>query len=327
MSAAPEQVTFVVTTYNYARYVATAIDSVLSQTHPAVDVVVVDDASTDDTAAVLARYDGDARVRVIRHARNAGAVRSWNAGLEAASGAYVALLDADDYAVSSDAVARQVRLLGDHREVGFVYAGRRIVDEDGAAVHTSLPYMEDYVGNGIEEIRERLIWENQVEHSGTMIRRSCLDEVGLHDLAIPHAADWDLWLRLAVRYDVGYIAAPLYAYRTHASNMSHARIGPAQAIRELTRTVDATFDRIPASVPAELREMRGRARRSAALVTLWGDLAYGRTWRAVRGMVAAPIEEPRLVLDRAYYGAGARTAYQAVLGRTRYRRRYGALVH
>src|SRR5438552_18822496 len=102
------RVSFIVPCYNYGQFVGQAIDSLLGQTFKSLEVIVVDDASTDDTPAVLRQYASDPRVTVIRHTTNMRHLRSYNEGLAIARGAFLGLLSADDLAVRSDAFARRV---------------------------------------------------------------------------------------------------------------------------------------------------------------------------------------------------------------------------
>ena len=122
-------VSLVIATFNHARLLAEAIDSALSQTLDPVDVVVVDDGSTDDTPAVLARYD--ARIRVLRQP-NRGLAAARNAGLAATRGTYVAFLDADDVLAPAK-LAEQVAVLERAPTVGWTYCDVLIETEIGRA--------------------------------------------------------------------------------------------------------------------------------------------------------------------------------------------------
>ena len=92
------RVSFVVTNYNYGRYLGHALDSLLTQNFHDLEIIVVDDRSTDNSAEVLATYAGDPRVRIVRHTENEGSIRSYNQGLGMARGEFVGVFDADDYA-------------------------------------------------------------------------------------------------------------------------------------------------------------------------------------------------------------------------------------
>ncbi len=317
------KVSFVVTCYNYARYLSQAIDSLLGQSFPELEVIAIDDASTDNSAHVLARYDDEPRVRAVVHERNRGHISSYNEGLALARGEYLGVLAADDFASSRDAVARQVALFEAHPTVGCVYSSYEMVDGDGRATEIAQPWQEDYVAPGLDEFR-RLVWLNYIPHSGTLVRRACHEALGWYDERLPHSGDWDLWLRVATRYDVAYVAEPLYAYRVHDANMSHSKITPAQAMDELLLALDRNFALLPSSNGAgDLRELWPQARRQALLSQVWLDLARGRTGRSWAGLVAATMRSPRLLFDRAYLAAVLRAGALSLVGGDRYRRAFG----
>src|SRR5439155_1711594 len=119
-------VSVIVPCHNGARFLAEALDSALAQTHPATEVIVVDDGSVDDTPAVLTRYAG--RVRLLRQSRNRGPSAARNVGLRVARGEYIAFLDADDRFLP-DKVARQAAVLDARPEVGLVYSGSRFFED------------------------------------------------------------------------------------------------------------------------------------------------------------------------------------------------------
>ncbi len=214
-------VSVVVPCHNYAEFVAGAVDSVLGQRcEGALEVIVVDDASTDASWAAVQRFAHDRRVRLVRHDRNLGHVATYNEGMALATGDYVVILSADDAAWAPDALASQARLLEANPSVAFVFSQVQIIDERGRSLGRRSPRLPP-VTRGRAMFR-RLLLENPVSHSGTMVRRVCAKAVGPFDEALVYTHDWDMWLRLASRYDVGFVARPLYAYRIHRRQL-HAR--------------------------------------------------------------------------------------------------------
>ena len=133
------RVSFVVPCYNYGWCVSQAIDSLLEQTYKELEVIVVDDGSTDNTPEVLRRYAEHPRVRLIRHQHNMGHIRSYNEGLGLARGRYLGLLSADDFCLRSDAVERQVACFEAHPSVGFVYSSVAFADRHGRPVWVKRP--------------------------------------------------------------------------------------------------------------------------------------------------------------------------------------------
>jgi len=319
------RVSFMVATYNYGHYITHALDSLLSQTYPSLEVIVVDDASTDDTAQVLERYRDDDRVRVIRHATNRGHIRTYNEGLAAARGEFVGLVSADDFCVRADAVARQVAIFDANPRVGLVYSAYAFAGGDGGTIWVKQPWPESFVRSGFEEFRH-LVYDNYVPASGPLVRRTCHEEVGWYDERLPHSGDWDLWLRIVARYDVGYVAEPLYAYRVHAVNMHHRRIGPSQSTTEHVLTVRRAFDTLPATAPESVRRLRPRALRSALVRSVSVETAGGRARRGWRALLDVARRAPAATLSREFHGAAAKVVLLTVLGYPRYTRlagRYG----
>lgn len=309
-------VSFVVACYNYGRYVNQAIDSLLGQTLREIEVIVIDDASTDRSDEAIATYAGDPRVHAVRHQRNRGHIETYNEGLSMARGRYVGLLSADDYVARPDAVARQVQVFDANPAVGLVHAAYQTVDAAGRAAGSSGHWHEDYVVHGLEEFRQ-LIWANYVPHSGTLVRRSCHDELGYYDTRLPIAGDWDLWLRIAARFDVAYIAEPLYAYRLHESNM----MGSApfsQTSAELALTLERAFASLPETAPRELRMLRRPALRHALLLDAHGQLTCGRRARAWQACAHALRRSPSVALSREFWSVVSRAALMSAIGHSWY---------
>jgi glycosyltransferase involved in cell wall biosynthesis len=203
-SAEPPLVSVVIPTYNRAATLLRAVDSVLAQTWPAFELLIVDDASTDDTAARIAPYLGG-RVALHRRPRNGGATAARNAGIAAARGTYVAFLDSDDEWLP-EKLARQVALFeAGPPDLGLVYAGLwQLVDGRP-------PVLVPPRQRG--RVHEALRWRNLIgTASGVMVRRSVLLATGGFDERLPACEDWDLWLRIARDHRVDAVPEPLLRY-------------------------------------------------------------------------------------------------------------------
>jgi glycosyltransferase involved in cell wall biosynthesis len=314
------RVTFVVTNHNYARFLPQAIDSLLGQSVSDLELIVVDDCSTDDSLAVLERYAGDPRVQIVRHTTNTGSIRGYNEGLQMARGEFIGVFDADDYALDPEAVARQVAIFDAHPEVGLVYSAFDQVDEYSQAFRACRPFSADYVRDGLAEFSD-LIFLNYIAHSGTLVRRTCHEALGYYDPRLPYAGDWELWLRVAARYAVGYIAAPLYAYRVHINNMTAKGKSPAEATGERLMAVERAFNEsLPEDAPDSVRRLKPEALRRALLCGSWNDRSLGRVGRSWEGLLDAVRRSPVLLAHPAPYSAAAKLALLATLGHRRYER-------
>jgi glycosyltransferase involved in cell wall biosynthesis len=264
----PGLVSVIVPTYNYAHFVTEAVDSALAQGYPQHEIIVVDDGSTDDTRAALARY-GD-RVRYLYQA-NQGLSAARNTGIRAAEGEYVALLDADD-AWHPRKLELQVAYLRDHPEIGLV----------GASLFTERalcwPDLDALPRRPAETFGlDRLIGKMRFAPSSALIRRACLDEVGLFDPTLRCVEDRDMWVRFATRFRVAMLQLPLLWYRQHPASLS------TRAAR-----MEETELRVLRKAFAEVPGLRGRwlLRRKtfsqAAFASAQVYAGGGHSWQALR---------------------------------------------
>lgn len=198
--------------YNGARYLERALDSVLSQTLPDFEFIIVDDASTDETPAILDRYS-DARIVVLRNKVNLGLTRSLNRGLRVTSGEFVARQDADDLSLPHR-LASQVEFLDSHSRISLVGTGFVQIDHEGRELGAvEMPTEPD-------QIREMLFYAHCFCHGSVMARRADLQTVGGYDKRFVTAQDTELWLRLAEAHRLTNLPAPLYAFRTHTESVA-----------------------------------------------------------------------------------------------------------
>jgi hypothetical protein len=215
----PPTVSFVVPTYNFARYLGECIPSLLAQDYRDFEVLVMDDASTDATAEVARSFD-DPRVRHVRNPTNLGHLRNFNRGLELARGRYLWLISADDRLRHPGALGRYVRLLEAHARVGYVFCPA-IALVDGAET-TLVDYSwhgeRDAIVPGPRFLR-RLLAGNTIVAASGMARRECYARAGHFPLDLPYSGDWYLWCMFALDWEVAYVAEPLVNYRWHAASM------------------------------------------------------------------------------------------------------------
>jgi glycosyltransferase involved in cell wall biosynthesis len=212
MSSSP-LVSVIMAAYNMDRFLPFAVDSVLSQDWPALELIVIDDGSTDNTGEVLQAYRADHRVRVIRQ-RNAGQTVAKNVGLRAAGGEYVGFCDADN-AWLPGKLSRQVPLLKARRAAGVVYGDIVLMDGQGRPLPAAP--VKRYEG----WITRQLLFENFVTFNTALMPRQVVEEFGGFDESLSMAIDYDLWLRVSTKYEFAYIPEPLVRYRIWGGQMSH----------------------------------------------------------------------------------------------------------
>jgi glycosyltransferase involved in cell wall biosynthesis len=281
MSDESPVVSVIIPTYNCARYLPEAIDSVLAQTYRDFEIIVVDDGSTDNTQEVLARY-GD-HMRVIRQS-NQGSAAARNAGILPARGEFIAFLDADDLWLPHK-LERQVPLFDERPELGWIYSDYREFDESGPRARSFFerpglrPPPEGWIV--LKLAMGCITWTATV-----VARASCFREVGLFDPTFPRAQDYDMWLRLAVRFPVGCVDEVLALYRRHQTQITtETRPGLIEhhAWRVLRKFMLGDYRRLP---PETRREVRSIVRRRMAEYACYvgqvaldrGDRGAARRW-------------------------------------------------
>jgi glycosyltransferase involved in cell wall biosynthesis len=238
-------VSVVIPTYNSARFLGAAIDSVLVQTYRDFEVIVVDDGSTDDTPEVVARF-GEA-VRYRRQA-NQGVSEARNRGIAEAQGRYVAFLDADDTWFSGK-LDRQTFALTASPHHRACYSSYLAVDEH---LQPKGIRRSNRVGSTLEDLLTR---GNVVGSVCTVVcERELLAAVGGFDPTLSQCADWEMWVRLATRTEFLYLDEPLVTYRQHASSMSQ---NPKLLERDSLRVLEKGFG-LP-GLPGSLTRRRRRA--------------------------------------------------------------------
>jgi glycosyltransferase involved in cell wall biosynthesis len=216
----------IVPCYRYGHFLRECVESVLKQSFRNVRVLILDDASPDNTAEVgaeLAREDS--RVTLVRHNVNKGHIATYNEGIDWVSAHYMLLLSADDYLLPG-ALDRAAALLDSHPDVGFVFG--RAVELGSSGTNTQTGSIAGYeaessarVLTGIQFIE--LSGPHNIVPTPTAVVRTTLQKrLGGYCIDLPHAGDMEMWLRLAANASVGILDAHLAVYRRHADNMSHA---------------------------------------------------------------------------------------------------------
>lgn len=210
---APPGISVIIPAYNCAGYLPEAIESVLAQTLEDYELIVVDDGSTDGTEKVVKRY-GD-RVRYLRQ-ENRGPGAAKNLGIRNCRGSLIATLDADDK-WRPEKLAIQYEYMSSHPEVGLVYSDASSFDAKGIR---TIAYNKNYrrVFQGM--VFDRLILKNFIASITIMVRKECLDRVGLFPENFMISEDWHLWLRIAREYPIGYIDQPLAMYRLQEKSLT-----------------------------------------------------------------------------------------------------------
>ncbi|MBI3011711.1 MAG: glycosyltransferase [Candidatus Omnitrophica bacterium] len=273
MGAAPPLISVIIPNHNYGRYLGQAIESVLGQSYSRVEVIVVDDGSTDDSMEVLRRF-GD-RIRWLQQPRQ-GVSAARNRGIQATRGELIAFLDSDDV-WHPEKLARQLARLS-RPSVGMVYCGRWLIDDAGRCLGIEQPRHSGWVLREIALLR----WAQAPGGSSALVRKDCLDRVGLFDPQLSTSADWDLWRRIACRYEIRVVPEPLVSYRQHPSAM-HRNVELFE--RDMLRAFGRMFED---SSAAAVHPLRRRCYSNLYLMCSGAYLHAGRwdkslayAWRSV----------------------------------------------
>ena len=218
--------------YRGAAHIAAAIESVLRQSFTDFELVIIDDNSTDDTAAIVQRYH-DSRIRFLRNPENIGPQENWNKCLNESRGKYFKLLPQDDL-LGPDCLKNQIAVLDQDGAQGLalVFCARTIVDA------RDRPIMQRaYSGRASGVIAAQLLIRDCMrrgtnligEPGSVMFRRHCAITVGPFDASIPYVLDLDYWFRLLLQGDAYYLSEPLASFRISRGSWSVA-IGARQSI-------------------------------------------------------------------------------------------------
>ena len=246
------RITVHVPCHNYGRFLGDALDSLLRQSFTAWEAIVIDDASTDETATVLDRYD-DSRIRVVRHTVRRGNIATFNEGIELAAGDLFVILSADDR-YKPAFLERVVTCFDEQPEVTLVTTHGDHVDEQG---RTLRPEFAPFECSGVYDGLPLLFDWTFVAASAGVARTQTLRSLGGYDPRLTHSADTYLWRTLAIAGPVGYVHERLYERRFHDKSMTgtvrRSRVLETELADQLAR-IFSTPDLLPT-----VRAMRSRA--------------------------------------------------------------------
>lgn len=231
------RVSVVLTSFNHARFVREAIDSALAQSFRDFELIIWDDASSDDSWDIIQSYD-DPRVRAFRNAEQLRAVAGINRAIsEVARGELIAIHHSDD-AWEPDKLRRQVDFLDRHEAVGAVFSNAQAIDEEGA------PYPDKghfYSTVFSQPNRSRFKWlnhffyeANALCHPSVLIRRRCYEDCGLYRYGFGQLGDLDMWIRLCLKHEIHVLPEKLVRFRVLAEERNTSGSRPETRIRWIT---------------------------------------------------------------------------------------------
>lgn len=296
----------VVLIYNYGRFLGECLASILSQTFRDFEVILIDDASTDDSLEVAARFSEDPRVRVCPHQENRGFVASLIEGTEALStGEFLMVISADDLVLGTEAFAGQVAAMRENGGCVAAITGYAKLGPGSEYADRSL-----FTGTGVIAAKTfglRLLTDREftVLHSGTMIRAESYRRAGGYRHDLTNYVDLAMWLSLARVGPVAYLNGPLYGYRVHASQFSGSGSRRRAVLREGLSLLDSEAREWQAH---GLRVSRTQVLRARVADLALADAFAGRSVRGLQRCVDAALLAPVAALTSpGWWLAGARS--------------------
>jgi glycosyltransferase involved in cell wall biosynthesis len=302
-------VSVIIPAFNAAAHIRQTLNSVLAQTYQEIEVIVVDDGSSDATSAIIEEFVArDSRFQLVRQS-NAGVGAARNAAIRSARGKYVAPLDADDFWVPEKLEKQVARMEQCGNETGMVYCWSTLIDKDGKRVGFSHPYTLE------GRLRHVLVLKNLIGNaSAPLFRAAALERVGLYSTRAEQEGaqgceDWDLALRIAEIFSVRVVPECLVAYRQNGSSMSvHANSMAASFVFAMRRARQRNSD-LPFAA----------FRWSGGYFYLYlAEKAYdwAHYWRCLRYLKEATFANPVLLLKPGIYRTFIESVFHIIKGST-----------
>ncbi|MDD2225311.1 MAG: glycosyltransferase family 2 protein [Candidatus Shapirobacteria bacterium] len=208
-------------TYNRANLIKEAIQSVLDQTYENFEIVIIDDASTDNTEEVVKSFS-DSRIKYFKNEKNLGIAKNRNIAVQRSSGKYIAILDSDDLWNDSKKLEKQIRFLEENLSVGVIGTQAYKIDLKGNILGKLKKELTE------KNIRKKILSTNQFVNSSVLIRKKIIEEFGGYDESLSGIEDYDLFLKIGQKYQFQNLASFSTSYRTGHESYSSNRKKIAQ---------------------------------------------------------------------------------------------------
>lgn len=208
-------VSIILPAYNCEKYIAASVTSIIEQVYDKFELIIVNDGSADNTAAILSSVS-DPRIRIIHNERNMGLIYSLNRAIDESKGEYIARMDADDIA-ANDRIEKQVHWLLHHPDTAAAGTFIKVIDEDG---NEKQDWQLDRKTSSAASIKKAMIRENCLAHPTVMVRSEILKRYK-YSTVQKNIEDYDLWLRmLSDGLVIEKVPQPLLYYRDHAASVT-----------------------------------------------------------------------------------------------------------
>ena len=274
MASQQPAISVCIPTYNRVAYLAECVRAVVQQDRTDWELVIADNASNDGTQAWAATLN-DPRIRYERHNVNVGSCHNWNRCVELARGEYIAICHDDDR-YEPTFLRRTCDVLDRHPTAGFVYTAAYLTDGQGRRTGRSRPHATDQFWNRPALCQRFLKCNHDVVFSSVVARRTAYERAGRFDPELL-CGDFEMWLKLACCFDVGYLADPLVSYRSHGLSTT-ASMSPVRFVEENRIIVNRFIDWASPQMPS-LREQRAAA--LTAVERVWSWRLLQTSWKCL----------------------------------------------
>lgn len=247
----------IIPAYNAMNYLPETLKSVLKQTFTDFEVLIINDGSSDNIVEWFCNII-DSRVKLISQ-ENQGVSAARNIGIKNSTGEYIAFIDADDLWEPTK-LEKQLQCFKNHPSVGLVHTAMRMIDEEGKSLGRT------FISNVEGDALKSLLQQNTIVTSSVIVSRSCLN-VGNFDNNLHSSEDWELWVRIALRYPIMLIKEPLVFYRQHPNNTTKNW----QMLEQDLGSIEQVFQ----LVPQELSYLKNRTYAYANIYLAWKALQTG----------------------------------------------------
>jgi len=206
-------VSLILSAFNAERYLNKSIESILNQTMPHFEFIIINDGSTDNSLEIIKHYKKDGRIKLINNKVNLGLTKSLNIGLKNSKGKYIARMDADDISMPYR-LETEVNFLENNPEIALIGSYYYLIDENDKIIK-EIKHPLEY-----EDIKWYLLFDNCFGHSTVMFRRELLNKVGYYSEKYKYAQDYEYWVRISEKYKVKNLDKFLVKIRTHPQNIT-----------------------------------------------------------------------------------------------------------
>ena len=234
MSINQPAVTVILTSYNHEKYIREAIESVLNQTFVDFELIIWDDASSDDSWQIIKTY-ADPRIRAFRNEKNKGPCFGVNNSIfDLSRGQYIAIHHSDDIWQPTK-LEKQVDYLDKHPGLGALFSQANIIDEDGGPLagkdHFYSSIFRQNNRSRFEWLRHFLLRGNCLCHPSVLIPRSTYLRVGPYDKRLAQIPDFDMWTRICLHYEIHILVEPLIKFRVRSGEANQSGCRPETIVR------------------------------------------------------------------------------------------------